>query len=177
MGAAGVVLDDPGVLARVGRGPADHRRTLRSAVEWSHRLRTPAEQLVHRRLSVLPGPFTLPVATAVIGPDVDVADVPTVLARLVHRCMLVVTRPSRAGRPSTFHQLETVRAHARSVLHDLGEVDATVARRDGWVRHLLAERPRLGRPEEAPGTTSSTMPMRRSARRWRTPSLTPSITG
>ncbi|MGD9525713.1 BTAD domain-containing putative transcriptional regulator [Pseudonocardia sp.] len=138
---------DPGGLGRVGRGPSDHRRTVRSAVEWSHRLLEPDERLVHRRLAVLPGPFRLPEASAVVGPDVDVAEVPTVLARLVHRSLLVATR--RAGQPTQFRQLATVRAHARHHLDATGEREATVARRDRWVSGLLARRPRLGRPEEA----------------------------
>ncbi|MGE3287364.1 MAG: BTAD domain-containing putative transcriptional regulator [Pseudonocardia sp.] len=143
------VDDDPGALGRVGRGPADHRRTLRSAIEWSHRLLTPAEQLVHRRISVLPGPFTLPVVAALVGSDLDVAEVPTVLARLVHRSLLAVTPSSRPGHPSTFHQLETVRAHARNALRERDELGSTLGRRDGWVRGLLGRRPALGRPEEA----------------------------
>ena len=142
------VARDPGGLGRVGRGPADHRRTVREAIEWSHRLLGVDEQAVHRALSVLPGPFTLPVAAAVIGPALEVSAVPTVLARLAHRCMLVAT-PGRDGRPTTFRQLDTVRAHGRHHLAAAGEEAATLALRDAWVRGVLAARPRLGRPEEA----------------------------
>ena len=136
------------------RGAAEHHGSVRSAIEWSHRLLTADEQLVHRRLSVLPGPFTLPVATAVVGPDLDVADVPTVLAR--------------PGHPSTFHQLETVRAHARGALQERGEVDDTVGRRDDWVRRLLRARPRSGARRRPRGTTSSTTPTRRCGPPWST---------
>ncbi|MDD7938989.1 BTAD domain-containing putative transcriptional regulator [Actinomycetospora lutea] len=143
------VASDPGGLGRVGRGPADHRRTVREAIEWSHRLLDTDERTVHRALSVLPGPFTLPAAAAVVGPALDVADVPTLLARLAHRSLLSATPPDRPGRPTVFRQLDTVRAHGRHHLAASGEEARTLARRDAWVRGVLAARPRLGRAEEA----------------------------
>ncbi|MDO8209092.1 BTAD domain-containing putative transcriptional regulator [Conexibacter sp. CPCC 206217] len=144
------VEDDPSRLTRIGRGPADHRVTVWSAIEWSHRLLSPSEQAVHRRLSVLPGPFTLPVATAVAqGAELDVAEIPDLLARLAHRSLLVAVGAGGRGGRATFRQLDTVRAHARQHLAEAGEAVATAGRRDGWVRHLLASRPRLGQPQEA----------------------------
>ncbi|TDQ65638.1 putative ATPase [Actinomycetospora succinea] len=143
------VASDPGGLGRVGRGPADHRRTVREAIEWSHRLLDPDEQVVHRALSVLPGPFTLPAAAAVIGPALDVAAVPTLLARLAHRSLLVTTPPARPGRSTVFRQLDTVRAHGRHHLAASGDEERTLARRDAWVLGVLAARPRLGRAAEA----------------------------
>ena len=144
---AAQVGDDPGRLSRIGRGPADHRTTVESTIEWSHRLLSPTEQAVHRRLAVLPGPFTLPVATAVAqGVDVEISAVPDLLARLVHRSMLTAGPSTRRGRPSTFHQLETVRAHAAHRLADSGATADVMARRDDWVRQLLVARPRLGDP-------------------------------
>jgi pentatricopeptide repeat protein len=143
------VTDDPSRLTRIGRGPADHRTTLWNAIEWSHRLLTRTEQAIHRRLSVLPGPFTLPVATAVTqGNDLDVGDIPGGLARLAHRSLLMSSRATQGGRPSVFRQLDTVRAHARHHLSEIGETAASLERRDSWVRQLLAARPRLGDPSE-----------------------------
>ena len=144
---AAQVGHDPGRLSRIGRGPADHRTTVESTIEWSHRLLSPTEQAVHSRLAVLPGPFTLPVATAVAqGVDVDVSEVPDLLARLVHRSMLTAGPSTRRGRPSTFHQLETVRAHATHRLAATGGIAQVLARRDDWVRQLLTARPKLGDP-------------------------------
>ncbi|MFH8345130.1 LuxR C-terminal-related transcriptional regulator [Streptomyces sp. NPDC018045] len=61
-------------------GPARHR-TLRAAVDWSHALCTPAEQLLWARLSVFAGPFDL----AAVGAVTTDADLParSVLTPLV----------------------------------------------------------------------------------------------
>src|SRR6478752_4253870 len=57
---AAQVAADPGRLGRLGSAAGDHRTTVRSAIEWSHRMLTPPEQVAHRRIAVLPGPFTRP---------------------------------------------------------------------------------------------------------------------
>lgn len=146
---AGQVTTDPGRLGRLGRGSADHRTTVRSAIEWSHQVLTSPERVAHRRIAVLPGPFTPAMATAVIGDGLDGdSDVDDVLAQLVHRSLLASDGVRRPGRPSTFRQLATVRAHARHALADAGEEAEVTDRRDGWTLDLAAARPRLGRPEQ-----------------------------
>ena len=144
---AAQVSADPGRLRRVGRGSPDHRATVRSAVEWSHRMLSPPEQVAHRRLAVFPGPFTRAMAAAVIG-DVRTegldADVDDLLVQLVHRSMLASDGARRPGGPTLFRQLATVRAHAQHALADAGEDAEAVARRDAWTAALLAARPRVG---------------------------------
>ena len=141
------VTQDPGRLSRLGAGGPGRQATLGSALDWSYRLLTPREQAVHRRLAVLPGPFTLPVASAVAAAaDLDVHDVPAVLTHLEHRSLLVGS-PTGSGR-TVFRQLDTVRAHARQRLDQAGEAATTAGRRDEWVTALLAERPRVGDPAE-----------------------------
>lgn len=148
---AAQVRVDPGRLSRIGRGRRDHRATVRSAIEWSYQLLGPAERIAHRRLSVLPGAFTAAVATAVVadGTDVDVADVPDLLAQLVHRSLL--TSEGSAGRhgPSTFRQLATVRSHARHVCDEAGESAGCRDRRDAWTTALVDARPPSGTAPEA----------------------------
>ncbi|MGE3286209.1 MAG: BTAD domain-containing putative transcriptional regulator [Pseudonocardia sp.] len=139
---------DPGRLRRIGRGPADHRATVRSAIEWSHRMLTPPEQVAHRRIAVLSGPFTTSMAAAVVGAVAD-GDVDDLLAQLVHRSMLTSEGARRPGGPTVFRQLATVRAHAQHALADAGEASEVTDRRDAWVASLLAGRPRLGRATEA----------------------------
>ena len=146
---AAQVRDDPSRLSRVGRGPSDHRATVRSAIEWSHRLLSSAEQRAHRRLSVLPGPFTASLAAAVIG-EVGPAGVDDLLAQLVHRSLLTSEGSSGPGRPTVFRQLATVRSHGRHVLDgESHEAWACLDRRDRWTSALLAARPPLGTPAEA----------------------------
>lgn len=144
---AAQVASDPGRLSRIGRGPADHRATVRSAIEWSHRMLTAPERIAHRRMAVLPGRFTRPMAATVIGAVGD-ADVDDLLAQLVHRSMLASDGARHPGGPTLFRQLATVRAHAADALADAGETAEALDRRDAWTATMLAARPRLGRLEE-----------------------------
>lgn len=149
---AAQVSADPGRLRRVGRAPADHRATVRSAVEWSYRMLTEPEQVAHRRISVLPGQFTRSMAAAAVGDhpayggDDDVGDL---LAQLVHRSMLASDGARRPEGRTLFRQLATVRAHAAHALTEAGEESAARDRRDAWTTDVLARRPPLGRAEEA----------------------------
>lgn len=151
---AAQVAEDPGRLSRVGRGPRDHRATVRSAIEWSHQLLAPDEQVAHRRLSVLPGAFTAGLAAAVVGTvpdqaDSAPADVDDLLARLVHRSLLTSEGSSGPHRPTAFRQLATVRSHARHALDDARETTMCFDRRDGWTTALIAARPPSGTAAEA----------------------------
>lgn len=152
------VTADPSRLGRIGRGPADHRATLRSAMEWGHRLLTPVLQGAHRRISVLPGRFTPDLAAAVIfgseragdpattAAGFDRDDVDDLLAQLTYRSLL--TPAGLPGRPSAFRQLTTVRSHAQHVLVETGETALCLDRRDEWTTRLLAARPPLGASAE-----------------------------
>lgn len=140
---AAQVAGDVSRLGRIGRGPDDHRTTLRSTVEWSHRLLSPGQQRAHRRLSVLPGRFTSASAAAVVD-DLDAVDTEDLLAQLVHRSMLSSDGARLPGRPTTFRQLVTVRSHARHALADAEGTAAGLDRRDAWTAALVAARPALG---------------------------------
>ena len=150
------VVADPGRLSRVGRGPRDHRATVRSAIEWSHQLLAPDERVAHRRLSVLPGAFTARLAATVVGAVADheqvnswPADVDDLLARLVHRSLLTSEGSSGPHRPTTFRQLATVRSHARHALDEARETATCLDRRDAWTADLIATRPPSGTGAEA----------------------------
>ncbi|PRY36075.1 putative ATPase [Geodermatophilus tzadiensis] len=140
------VTADPSSLARTGRG-SDHHRTVRVAVEQSYALLPDDEAELHRAASVLPGPFTVVAAGAVLGgpgagsrPDTVTADL---VARLVHRSLLVPLGPARPGGPSRFAQLATVRGHAA---HAAGPDTAALRRRrDGWATALTLAGPPRGR--------------------------------
>ncbi|MHC1558303.1 AfsR/SARP family transcriptional regulator [Actinomycetospora sp. C-140] len=146
---AAQVSADPGRLGRLGRGGDDHRRTVQSAIDWSHRMLTGPEQVAHRRIAVLPGPFTSSMAVEVLGEVVDgPAGADDILAQLVHRSMLSVQGAQRSRGSTTFRQLATVRAHAHRALVGAGEEAAIIDRRDAWTSALVAARPRLGHPDE-----------------------------
>ena len=138
------VATDPSSLAQVGRGGADHHRTVRFAIEQTYRSLTAAEASLHRAVSVLPGPFTVGLAAALDErPVVETADL---VAGLAHRSMMVALGPARSGRPSRFAQLATVRGHAGHA--SASRRNDLLGRRDAWVQDLIAGRPRLGRPAE-----------------------------
>jgi non-specific serine/threonine protein kinase len=54
-----------GVLGVTRRGGAPRHQTLRTAIDWSHALCTPAEQVLWARLSVFAGPFDVAAAEEV----------------------------------------------------------------------------------------------------------------
>lgn len=139
------VQRDPGQLAAIGRGQAHHHQTLTSAIERSHRLLSDDEQLLHRRLSVLPGEFSRDLAEAVVEPDRQSRTAP-LLARLVHRSLLGASHG--IGR-TRFVQLAPVRAHAAHTLRAIGETELAERLRDTWTWSLMLSRPLAGRPEEA----------------------------
>jgi len=143
------VTDDVGGLRRLGRGASDHRASVRSGIEWSYRLLSEQEQAVHRRLSVLPGAFPRAAAAAVAGVDpVTPAEVPDLLALLVHRSLLEPAPAGRPGGPTLYRQLATVRSHAASHLEATEEAEDAHGRRDAWVERLMGQRPRLSRASD-----------------------------
>ena len=140
---AAQVADDPTRLSRVGRGPSDHRATVRSAIEWSHRLLQPDEQLAHRRLAVLPGSFTAGPAAAVVRHptdtevDVDATCWPSSCTDPSSRPMVrpnrVAPRPSASWRPCA--ATRGMRCPTRTKPVDC------LDRRDAWTAALVAARP------------------------------------
>lgn len=140
------VAADPTGLAAVGRTRArQHHDSLFATVDHSYRLLSPAEQALHRRLSVLPGGFDRAMASELAGDGLEAREVGGLLARLAHRSLL---RVEKSGAQTVFAQLETIRSHAGHALAAARETAATQDRRDGWTDRLAARRPVLGRPEE-----------------------------
>jgi predicted ATPase/DNA-binding SARP family transcriptional activator len=137
---AAQVRRDASALARVGRGHAAHHGTVRGAVDMSYRVLPVDEAALHRRMSVVSGPFTAALAAAVS--DQDGAE--DVLARLVHRSLLTPLGPFRPGGPSRFAQLAIVRGHAQHV--GAAELGEAVVRRDRHVAALVEAQPRIGAP-------------------------------
>ncbi|MCO1656482.1 AfsR/SARP family transcriptional regulator [Pseudonocardia humida] len=136
---------DPTQLARIGRPGTPRRRSLQSELDWGHRLLSAEEQLVHRRLAVLPGPFSLAAAAATTGmPGAELAEL---LPMLVNRSLLAAGPAPRPGGPTLFRQLVVVRGHAARALAQEGETDATLDRRDAWVSGLVSVASRTDRLE------------------------------
>lgn len=100
-----------------------HHRSVRAAVEWSHRLLDPVEQRALRNLGVFVGGFDAAAGKAV-APGLSAG----VLARLVDKS-LITPSEDRRGR-TRYRLLETVREYALELLVDSGDMD------DAHTRHL-----------------------------------------
>jgi predicted ATPase/DNA-binding CsgD family transcriptional regulator len=106
----------------------DRHSSIRTTIDWSHRLLDEDERTTFRRLSVLSGSFDLSTAAAIAGHD-DVAEASDVVGRLTDKSLLVHQR-WRTG--SRWRMLDTVRAFAREQLDDSGEGLALWHRHHEW---------------------------------------------
>ncbi|HUN33106.1 MAG TPA: AAA family ATPase, partial [Trebonia sp.] len=78
------------VLASGRRGAVPRHQTLRTAIEWSHRLCTPAEQALWRRLAVFEGSFDLAAAEDVCAdPELPRDEVVHALIGLVDKSVVL----------------------------------------------------------------------------------------
>jgi predicted ATPase/DNA-binding CsgD family transcriptional regulator len=147
-------LDDRFRFLGTARRSQNRHQTLRAAVDWSHDLCTPEEQLLWARLSVFPGDFDLDAAECVCsggsgssgdsGNSGDSGDVLAegvlfdVLARLVEKS--VVQYEQDAHR---YRLLDTLREYGAERLAALGEAQELRRRhRDHYLR--LAEQAAAG---------------------------------
>ena len=109
-------------------------QTLRAALEWSHGLLGPQEQVVFRRLGACAGGFTLELAQQVAaGADLDEWAVLDALGQLVDKSLVVA---EGAGVPR-YRMLETTRAFAVECLAASGEMPAVLRRHAEAVAALL----------------------------------------
>jgi predicted ATPase len=119
------------LLAGSRRANDPRYQTLYEVVAWSYSLATPAEQVVFDRLSVFVGGFQLEQAEQVCAGDgIDAEDVARLLANLVEKSMVAV---SRAARGLRYTLLETLREFGRQHL-ELDLHNSTLLRK----RHRLA---------------------------------------
>jgi predicted ATPase/DNA-binding XRE family transcriptional regulator len=133
-------LTDDVLLSTAGpRDLPERQHTINATVAWSYQLLPPNEQVVFRRLGVLPGRFPMEAAAAVLAGDEDSAaasdEALRAAAGLIDKSLLLRTEPSVATRP-LFQMLETVRAFAALELSAAGERDNAMA---GLVRYCAAE--------------------------------------
>lgn len=122
------------LIAGSRRASVSRHRTMQETIDWSHRLLTPIEQVMFRRLSVFAGSFDLAAAKAVCSDeDLQVEDIVALLAKLVDKS-LVVYADAVAGE-GRYRVLETVRQFAQEKLADEPLGDRI---RSGHARHYLS---------------------------------------
>jgi predicted ATPase/DNA-binding winged helix-turn-helix (wHTH) protein len=131
------------VLTGGARTALRRHQNLHAALDWSHALLSPDEQVVLRRLGVFVGGFTLELAQDVAGDTrLDEWAVPDALSALVDKSMVV----AQSGDAPRYALLETTRAYALEKLAQAGETDALVRRHAEAVRALFerADEERFG---------------------------------
>jgi predicted ATPase/class 3 adenylate cyclase len=140
-------LDDQFRLLTGGQRTAlERQQTLRGAIDWSHQLLDPDEQVLLRRLSVFAGGFDLEAAEAVCGADgLEIDDVLDLLEELVDKSL--VLREER-GSEARYRMLETIRQYGREKLLDSGESSLFRARhRDRFLTLAETAGPGLESPD------------------------------
>jgi len=127
------------LLSGGSRTAMPRQRTLRAALEWSHALLVPAEQVVLRRLGVFVGGFTLKLAQQVAA-DKATDDSPgalddwavlDALGGLVDRSLVAL----EAGEKARYRLLETMRLFALEQLAQHGELQC---QRERYARAIAA---------------------------------------
>lgn len=103
------------------------QQTLRSAIDWSYNLLSPAEQLLFSRLALFVGGCTLAAAEAVCNPKGDLGvDTAEGIASLLDKSML--QQRHAQGGERRFSMLETIREYALERLQRSGEAELVA----GW---------------------------------------------
>jgi predicted ATPase len=137
------------VLTGGKRAGLPRHQTLRAAIEWSHDLCTPTEQVVWARLSVFAGTFDLAAAVSVCADDeLSAKQVGESLIALAAKSVLAIDFPaaeleagSEAGEDARYRMLDTLREFGAERLAEFGRV-AAIRRR--LVAHYLALAQRWG---------------------------------
>ena len=134
-------------LALLSGGPRDlpeRQRTLRSTIDWSYGLLTPAQRLLHQCLAVFPGGCTLVAAEEMC----EIGDLVGELGVLLDGSLLLRDDDRRGG--PRIRQLETVREYAVDIARETGVLDDLRRRQAGWVLGLAEEADEgLGGPHQA----------------------------
>ena len=115
------------LLTGGSRTALPRQQTLRAAIEWSYTLLSADEQLVLRRLALLPNGTELPMLEAICGDRLDAWDVLDILAQLVDKSLVLTEEQPRSG-TTRYRMLETIRHYALEHLRATGEEDLVYAR-------------------------------------------------
>lgn len=111
------------LISRQRSCPDSRHRTLRAAIDWSHDLLTPPEQVMLRRLSVFTNGFSLATAeTVCAGDGIERNQVLELLSTLVTKSLVVAQTLQRGE--ARYSLLETIRQYAQEKLTTSGELPA-----------------------------------------------------
>jgi predicted ATPase len=133
-------LDDRlNVLSAGARDLPERQRTLRSTLDWSFGLLSPAQQALFTRLGVFAGTFGLPAVAAICG-DAGSAEPAELLTRATDTLASLVDSSLVRFEPHDdeprFSLLETVRAYALDRLREGGEWESVHDRHASYFARL-----------------------------------------
>ncbi|MQA96082.1 MAG: tetratricopeptide repeat protein [Streptosporangiales bacterium] len=115
------------LLTTGGRTAPERQRTLRAAVDWSHELLSPAEQILLRRMAVWSGDGRLADIEAICADgDLPAADILDLLTSLVDKSLVI--RGQAPTGESRFRLLETIREYGAEKLAAAGEAERLARR-------------------------------------------------
>ncbi len=124
-------------LRHSSRAAPERHRTIQETVEWSHRLLSPAERVLFRRLAVFRGSFSLAAVEGVCTDDaLTPQDALNVLGDLVDQSLVQVLSGEAEPR---YRLLETIRRFAMAKLHDSDEAHALRRAHAGFFSALAGE--------------------------------------
>ncbi|MEO7519733.1 MAG: LuxR C-terminal-related transcriptional regulator [Acidimicrobiales bacterium] len=142
------------------------QQTLRTALDWTYDLLSPAEAALLRRLSIFTGGATLRAVEEVcVGGEVPRRQVLDLLSELV---ALSLVKADTSGHRARFRLLETLRVYGRVRLDEAGEQDALRSRHAQWCVGLAGEatHPLLAGDRIWVGTVAAEIDNIRSALEW-----------
>ena len=107
------------LLTGGSRTALPRHQTLRSLIDWSYDLLTPAERALLGRLSVFAGGWTLEAAEAIcIGEGIEPEEILDLQIQLVNKSLVNSDRAQNVE--ARYHLLETIRQYARDKLLEAG---------------------------------------------------------
>jgi len=129
------------LLSTVGpRDLPERQQTMNATIAWSYQLLDSHEQLMFRRLGVLPGRFSIKAAAAVLAGRDDPAraggSALGTIAGLIDRSLLLPADSDESTTRPLFLMLETVRAYANRQLDATGEQEDA---QEGLARYCVEE--------------------------------------
>jgi predicted ATPase len=131
-------LDDRFHLLTGGsRVSLPRQRTLQATIDWSHKLLTPAERTLFRRLSVFAGGWSLDAAETVCADEpIERSEVLEALTGLVGKSLVLMSEANGAAR---YGLLETIRHYGQQKLREAGEAARTQHRHAQWFVALVEQ--------------------------------------
>jgi predicted ATPase/DNA-binding CsgD family transcriptional regulator len=121
------------------RAALPHQQTLRTTIQWSYDLCSPAERVLWSRLSVFAGSFTIPAAEEICaGGELGPADVLPALIGLVDKSVVLGPGSQEEARPR-YRLLDTIREFGAEQLAASGAQAAVTDRHIGYFLGLAED--------------------------------------